>query len=63
MSGFIEGENRDQSTLFPERFDDCVGEDSLVHKKASYISERYARACASAGRVPSDKLDRATSAS
>ena len=30
MSGFIEGENRDQSTLFPERFDDYVGEDSPV---------------------------------
>ncbi len=30
MSGFIEGENRGQSTLFPERFDDYVGEDSPV---------------------------------
>jgi transposase len=30
MSGFIEGENRDQSTLFPERFDDYVVEDSPV---------------------------------
>jgi transposase len=29
MSGFIEGENRQQSTLFPERIDDYVGEDSL----------------------------------
>ena len=30
MSGFIEGENRDQSTLFPERVDDYVEEDSVV---------------------------------
>jgi len=30
MSGFIEGENRHQSTLFPERVDDYVGEDSVV---------------------------------
>jgi len=30
MSGFIEGENRQQSTLFPERIDDYVGEGSPV---------------------------------
>jgi hypothetical protein len=30
MSGFIEGENRQQSTLFPERVDDYVGEDNRV---------------------------------
>ena len=30
MSGFIEGENRHQSTMFPERIDDYVGEDSVV---------------------------------
>ena len=30
MSGFIEGENRHQSTMFPERVDDYVEEDSLV---------------------------------
>ena len=30
MSGFIEGENRQQSTLFPERVDDYIGEDSPV---------------------------------
>ena len=27
MSGFIEGENRYQSTLFPERIDDYIDED------------------------------------
>jgi transposase len=30
MSGFIEGENRYQVTLFPERLDDYIGEDSAV---------------------------------
>ena len=30
MSGFIEGENRYQSTLFPEHVDDYVEEDSVV---------------------------------
>ena len=30
MSGFIEGENRYQSTLFPESVDDYVEEDSVV---------------------------------
>ena len=30
MSGFIEGENRYQSTMFPERVDDYVEEDSIV---------------------------------
>ena len=30
MSGFIEGEDRYQATLFPERLDDYVGEESSV---------------------------------
>jgi len=30
MSGFIKGEDRFQATLFPERLDDCVAEDSAV---------------------------------
>ncbi len=30
MSGFIEGEDRYQSTLFPERLDDYIAEDSAV---------------------------------
>ena len=30
MSGFIEGENRNQSTLFPERVDDYVDENSIA---------------------------------
>ena len=30
MEGFIEGKSRSQSTLFPERFDDYISEDSAV---------------------------------
>ena len=30
MSGFIEGEDRFQVTMFPERLDDYVDEDSAV---------------------------------
>jgi len=30
MSGFIEGENRQQATLFPERLDDFITEDNSV---------------------------------
>ena len=30
MKRFIEGENRDQSVLFPERLDDYIGEDNPV---------------------------------
>ena len=30
MSGFIEGEDRQQATLFPERLDDYIAEDSAV---------------------------------
>lgn len=30
MAGFIEGVSRDQTTLFPERLDDWIGEDHLV---------------------------------
>ena len=30
MSGFIKGEDRSQATLFPERLDDYIAEDSSV---------------------------------
>ena len=30
MSGFIEGENRQQATLFPERLDDYVTDENSV---------------------------------
>ena len=37
MSGFIEGENRHQSTLFPERIDDYVEEDSVVRVVDAFL--------------------------
>ena len=39
MSGFIEGENRFQSTLLPERVDDYVEEDSVV-RVVDYFIDR-----------------------
>lgn len=30
MSGFIEGDNRQQATLFPERLDDYIAEENSV---------------------------------
>ena len=39
MSGFIEGEDRHQATLFPERLDDYVGEDSSVRVIDVFIDE------------------------
>jgi len=39
MSGFIEGEDRHQATLFPERLDDYVGEDSAVRVIDVFIDE------------------------
>jgi len=30
MSGFIEGEDRTQATLFPERIDDYIAEENAV---------------------------------
>lgn len=30
MTDFIEGENRNQATLFPERLDDYITEDNAV---------------------------------
>jgi transposase len=39
MSGFIEGENRHQSVLFPERLDDYIGEDSAVRVIDVFIDD------------------------
>jgi len=30
MSGFIEGDDRHQATLFPERLDENIAEDNMV---------------------------------
>jgi len=39
MSGFIEGEDRKQATLFPERLDDYVGEDHPVRVIDVFIDD------------------------
>ena len=39
MSGFIEGEDRNQTTLFPERIDDYIGEDSAVRVIDVFVDE------------------------
>ena len=37
MSGFIQGEDRFQATLFPERLDDYVAEDSACRVIETFI--------------------------
>jgi len=39
MSGFIEGEDRNQATLFPERLDDYIAEDSAVRVIDVFLDE------------------------
>jgi transposase len=39
MSGFIEGEDRTQATLFPERLDDYIAEDSAVRVIDVFIDD------------------------
>jgi len=39
MSGFIEGLNRDQTTLFPERLEDWIGEDHLVRVVDLFVEQ------------------------
>jgi transposase len=39
MSGFIQGEDRSQATLFPERLDDYVAEDSSVRVIDVFVDE------------------------
>jgi len=39
MAGFIEGVSRDQTTLFPERLDDWIGEDHLVRVVDLFVDE------------------------
>jgi len=39
MKGFIEGESRSQSTLFPERLDDYINEDSAVRVIDVFIDD------------------------
>ena len=39
MTDFIQGENRFQSTLFPERLDDYIAEDNAVRVIDVFIDE------------------------
>jgi transposase len=39
MSGFIEGEDRNQATLFPERLDDYVAEENPVRVIDVFIDD------------------------
>ena len=39
MSGFIEGLNRSQSTLFPETLDDYIDEDNSVRVINAFVDE------------------------
>ena len=39
MSGFIEGASREQSTLFPDRLEDWIGEDHLVRVVDLFVDE------------------------
>ena len=39
MSGFIKGEDRNQATLFPERLDDYIAEDSAVRVIDVFLDE------------------------
>ncbi len=39
MAGFIEGVDRGQSVLFPDRLDDWIGEDSLVRVVDFFVEE------------------------
>lgn len=39
MKRFVEGEDRTQSTLFPERLDDYIGEDNPVRVVEAFVEE------------------------
>jgi transposase len=39
MAGFIDGVTRDQTTLFPDRLDDWVGEDHLVRVVDLFVDQ------------------------
>ena len=39
MSGFIEGEDRTQATLFPERIDDYIAEENAVRVIDVFVDE------------------------
>lgn len=57
MSGYIEGVDRDQATLFPERLEDWIDEDHLVRVVDLFVDELdlnglgFGRVCPSSERI------------
>ena len=47
MKRFIEGVNRSQTTLFPERLEDWVGEDNPVRVIDVFVDDRHGQPPAS----------------
>ena len=54
MKRFIEGENRYQSTLFPERLDDYIGEDNAVRVVDAFVEKLDLLSLGFEGVEPSD---------
>jgi len=54
MKRFIEGENRYQSTLFPERLDDYIAEDNAVRVVDAFVEKLDLRSLGFEGVDPSD---------
>ena len=50
MKRFIEGENRSQSTLFPESLDDYIAEDNAVRVVDAFVDDRDRRSWLLQGR-------------
>jgi len=54
MKRFIEGENRYQSTLFPERLDDYIAEDNAVRVVDAFVEKLDLLRLGFAGVIPED---------
>ena len=52
MAGFIEGVDRGQSVLFPDRLDDWIGEDSLVRVVDLFVEELDLQCLGFTGSAP-----------
>ena len=52
MKRFVEGENRAQSTLFPERLDDYIAEDNPVRAIEAFVEELDLRELGFGGTEP-----------
>jgi transposase len=54
MKRFIEGENRYQSTLFPERLDDYIAEDNAVRVVDAFVEKLDLLELGFDGVIPQD---------